>query len=274
MVSLNIRRFVAADIPMIVPVFMRGFHYKMNHERLLHWLLKLQPDGFWNATMNGDVAGMVGAVRYGPAAYVSMMVVDPALQRRGIGHALMKALLADLDRHDCTTVMLESTEEGMPLYRSFGFEVQGTTHDVRRKCERDLVPAAAEPLPPRFDEIVALDAEAFGAPRRQMLQQLLALPNSRARHMDGGCIVANEYVVGPWVARSPEIAETLLDQALQLTSTKAGRLMVPSENESALDMLEQRGYEIVHTSPHMSRGPELPNRNRSLTYGQASFALG
>ena len=271
---MHIRKFTSEDVEEIVPVFMRGFSMQVSHDRFLHWLLKLQPDGFWIAEYEGVIAGMVGAVRYGEAAYVSMMVVEPMLQRRGIGNALMETLIADLERHGCTTIMLDATEEGLPLYRRFGFETFGATHDVRNKTVREVLATVAEPLPIGFDEIVALDAEAFGVPREKALALLLELPNSRAIQVDGGCVLANEFVIGPWIARTPAIAESLLDRALQWTSTKAGRLMVPSENETAVEMLLCRGFEIVKTSQHMRRGRQLPKRKWSLTYGQTSFALG
>jgi hypothetical protein len=261
-------------VPAIVPVFMRGFNNNVNHQRLLEWLLELQPDGFWAAEDETQLAGMVGAVRYGEAAYVNMMVVDPSLQRRGTGKALMEALLAGLDRHGCSTVMLEATEAGVPLYRHFGFEADGATHDVRSTIVREIVTAPARALPSDFEQMVALDAAAFGVTRRRVLEMLLQLPNSRAIISEGGFLIANEFVIGPWVAHSLGAAEALLEEALLLPSTKAGRIMVPAKNSAALNMLLRRGYEINHTAPHMRRGRRLPGRRRELTFGQASFTLG
>ncbi len=271
---MTIRHFTLADIAAIVPVFMRGFRHQANHQRLLEWLLQLQPDGFWTMEVDGKLAGMVGAVRYDEAAYLNMMVVEPELQGRGIGKALLETLLADLARHGCKTVMLEATPAGKPLYEHFGFAVDGGTHDLRRLGERECAVVGAAGLPDDFDEIVAWDAAAFGAERRRMLESMLGLPNSRAITAAGGMIIANEFVVGPWVAGDADTAEVLLNLALGLRTTKAGRLMVPAENEAALGMLLGRGYEIGQTAPHMRRGPALKGRNRGLTFGQASLALG
>ena len=55
-------------------------------------------------------------------ASVGMIIVDPVMQGRGLGRALMEALLqATSDR----TVILNATQEGLPLYTKLGFVSRG-----------------------------------------------------------------------------------------------------------------------------------------------------
>ncbi len=56
------------------------------------------------------------------AAYVQWMCTDPAYRRRGLGRAVLDALLAWLWAQGVACVELHATAEGDPLYRSFGFE--------------------------------------------------------------------------------------------------------------------------------------------------------
>jgi GNAT superfamily N-acetyltransferase len=56
------------------------------------------------------------------AAYVQWMCTDPAYRRRGLGRAVLAALLDWLWAHGVSCVELHATSEGDPLYRSFGFE--------------------------------------------------------------------------------------------------------------------------------------------------------
>ena len=56
------------------------------------------------------------------AAYVQWMCTDPAYRRRGLGRAVLAALLDWLWAHGVTLVELHATKDGDPLYRSFGFK--------------------------------------------------------------------------------------------------------------------------------------------------------
>ena len=53
---------------------------------------------------------------------LNMLVVLPAYQRRGIGGMLLEDGLAVADK-DSLPVCLGATEQAMPLYKRFGFEV-------------------------------------------------------------------------------------------------------------------------------------------------------
>jgi GNAT superfamily N-acetyltransferase len=50
------------------------------------------------------------------------MCTDPAYRRRGLGRAVLAALLDWLWAHGVTLVELHATKDGDPLYRSFGFK--------------------------------------------------------------------------------------------------------------------------------------------------------
>jgi GNAT superfamily N-acetyltransferase len=56
------------------------------------------------------------------AAYVQWMCTDPAYRRRGLGQAVLAALLDWLWANGVSLVELHATTDGNPLYRSFGFE--------------------------------------------------------------------------------------------------------------------------------------------------------
>src|SRR5262245_16037796 len=66
----------------------------------------------------GIVVGTVAYLPFGPFTWLSMMLVDPAERRAGIGSQLMEAALADLEG---VCVRLDATPAGEPLYRHFGF---------------------------------------------------------------------------------------------------------------------------------------------------------
>jgi GNAT superfamily N-acetyltransferase len=56
------------------------------------------------------------------AAYIQWMCTDPAYRRRGLGRAVLAALLDWLWAEGVSCVELHATADGTPLYRSFGFQ--------------------------------------------------------------------------------------------------------------------------------------------------------
>lgn len=60
-----------------------------------------------------------------PHWYLSMLGVDPAVQGKGYGSALLKAGLARADAEGLPAYLESSNPKNVPLYERFGFEVMG-----------------------------------------------------------------------------------------------------------------------------------------------------
>src|SRR5690348_3176989 len=98
--EIVIRALTAADIPAADAIGMAAYGRESRSAELAR-LLRLQPDGWLLAEVEGEPAGMVGATDFGPFAYVGQMGVLPTFQRRGIARALMERLLAWIDERGC-----------------------------------------------------------------------------------------------------------------------------------------------------------------------------
>ncbi|MBV9161975.1 MAG: ribosomal protein S18-alanine N-acetyltransferase [Pseudonocardiales bacterium] len=80
---------------------------------------------YLSAREGDSLIGYVGLARAGSEAEIHTLAVDPAYQRRGIGRALLRAVL---DHAVGATVFLEvrtDNESAIKLYRSEGFDVVG-----------------------------------------------------------------------------------------------------------------------------------------------------
>src|SRR5262245_64392456 len=85
-------------------------------------LLVLEPDGCFAACIDGRVVGTTTTTTYGTdLAWIGMVLVDPEYRRRGIATALMRAAFDFLKERRVTTVKLDATAAGQPLYKYFGF---------------------------------------------------------------------------------------------------------------------------------------------------------
>ena len=155
---------------------------------------------------------MVGAVDYGPFAYIGMMAVHQSLQGRGIGRALMEHLLAWLDGRGCPMALLDASPAGALLYPQLGF-VDDDHTDVWA-----IPPDATPAFSPQgstgeeqglqvqsfhlkdIPEVAAFDAPIFGANRAGVLRAFLPAFAERAlvvREKDGRGVGIFDRPVAP-----------------------------------------------------------------------------
>jgi ribosomal protein S18 acetylase RimI-like enzyme len=60
-------------------------------------------------------------IELGPEAIVLNVYVEPACRRRGVGEALMQAVLSDLAERKVTRIVLHASDDGRRLYQRLGF---------------------------------------------------------------------------------------------------------------------------------------------------------
>jgi GNAT superfamily N-acetyltransferase len=177
-----------------------------------HNLLRLGPETCFGLECGGVLAATATAVCYERRlAWIGMVLTDPAHRRRGFARRLMEHAIEALAARQMEWIKLDATEVGAPLYRELGFEPEC-------RIERWGSTAAQVPGMPDLSwqgRCPALDRQAFGADRSQLLAMLAPLG---AANLEG---VAHEgYAMtrpgsqaayfGPCVSRRPETAGQLL----------------------------------------------------------------
>lgn len=84
-------------------------------------------DGTAPGALASSCAACIGPRLPGPGsmartmAYVQWMITDPAHRRRGLGRAVLTALLAELASRGVDGADLNASDDGVHLYRSLGF---------------------------------------------------------------------------------------------------------------------------------------------------------
>ncbi|HET8842619.1 MAG TPA: GNAT family N-acetyltransferase, partial [Ktedonobacteraceae bacterium] len=121
--SISVRRMIPADLEIAATIALAAFRRPQSHEPvlILRRYLQMQPDGWYLAFWNGEPVGMGGAIDFGPFATLGLMSVLPAMQKQGIGQALMEQLLSWLDARGCPTVFLNARSQAVSLYERSGF---------------------------------------------------------------------------------------------------------------------------------------------------------
>ena len=278
--QIRMREMTAEDIAAA-----RSLSRELNWpHRSSDWQHLLSHGGGVVAEREGEVVGTAMSWRYGDeAARLGMIIVSSCCQGEGIGSRLMQALLGPLgDR----TVMLNSTEEGLALYRKFGFKTVGTI------CQHQGT-AFTVPLPElqpnmrvrplgRSDReaVIELDRRASGMDRSALVADLLE--QSRGVVLDSnnepvGFALFRRFgrghAVGPTVAPDLAGAKALISHWLGSQAGMFCRLDV-SETSGLSPWLDDLGLRRVGTVTTMVRGTPIEPPSDLRVYSLVSQALG
>ncbi len=228
--------------------------------------------GFGIDASDGELAGAVILTRFGATfATLAMMLVGPAHARRGLGARLVAHAVAHAPG---AVVSLFASPMGYPLYARLGFVENGAT--ARFEGSATLLPRPSParvedvPRPLResdFAKVVALDEDAQGAPRAELLAWM------RATSECALVIERHGRVVGFALARRLQgflqvapIVSIEEDDACALAAALAEDARDPLRidlgvGERALEAWCSRaGLRAVTRSPSMSSGGPLPGR--------------
>lgn len=240
--------------------------------REVHWPHRVEDWQFVLSLGSGLVAyagdRLVGTAMWWPytpgIARIGMVIVDPAMQRAGIGRALMRGVL---DRLDAATMLLNATEAGAPLYRQIGFAEAGTIIQHQgASFSVPLVPlAAGERIRPmgRNDaaRLIELDAMAGGARRDDVITALIEHGEAVVLDRRGETVgfafyrrFGRGHVVGPVVARDPDGARALIAHWVGSNAGMFVRIDIPA-GSGLSDWLDELGLVRTGAALAMVRGP-------------------
>ncbi|MBV9713323.1 MAG: GNAT family N-acetyltransferase [Ktedonobacteraceae bacterium] len=292
--TTSLYQLLASELEAVDDVIIAAYGLTQGRKRTLQRYLALQPDGAFVAKQDDVIVGFGAAIQYTAFAYIDLMAVHPTAQKQGIGHLLVEHILGWLDTSKCSTVLLDATPIGAPLYEHFGFVEDDTTLVLRYNgdqgnyaCqvagERDNVTlhdCTSVLNREQFPTLFAYDACAFGSERATVLASYWAddpqrvMVTSDVEGQITGYLIAQSGILGPWVANTIEDAERLLTHALTLPFKQRPGVFVSVRNESALNLLQRYGFSEQRTLKHMRRGKEVQRSRATTLYGQASLGLG
>ncbi|MGH2429702.1 MAG: GNAT family N-acetyltransferase [Candidatus Limnocylindria bacterium] len=234
----------------------------------------------------GDVLAVGSGICYGALGVVGNMVVDAPHRRRGLGSAILEAVLAFLEgERGCTQVELNATADGRQLYARHGFVLAGSNAGARIERSVDLAVAPEDAVtdapPSGLAEVAAYDEARFGGDRTPVLATTLADPDRPAllvrRHgsLAGYAVLRDAGGrLGPWLADDPAAASALLSAAFRL-APQLGWLStnLPLDNEPGAAWLRDLGVQLDPWDGRMRRGSGVTRRFETI-YGNVIGALG
>jgi GNAT superfamily N-acetyltransferase len=235
-------------------------------------LLELSPEGCLAIEADGNLAATTTLLCYGRTlAWVGMVLTKAEYRRRGFARRLLAQALDNADAMGIATIKLDATDQGEPLYESFGFRKE-------QKIERWSRPGPnAEPpahRPSAEEPWRDLDSQMFGTDRSQLLKKLARLnpPTSISRSYlftRPGRVTA---YLGPCVGEDAKTARNLIEDCV-LNSQCAWAWDLFPRNHDAMAMARDLGFSPNRQLVRMARGKELREKENAI-YAIAGFELG
>lgn len=224
-------------------------------------------------------------------AWISMVLVTAAFQRRGIATGLLRHCIADIEGRGLVAG-LDATPAGREVYRPLGFEEVYGLHRLQaangpRWAAPVAVPAGVTVEIMRSDDIeavVAFDTQHFGGDRAALLKHLATgrpegawLARLDASGEVAGYILGREgremRQVGPLLAMTEPIALDLAERAL--SDTQAPVYMDVADHHEGLNAwLASRGFLPQRPFTRMLKGRAAPFDDPRHVFAIAGPELG
>lgn len=230
--------------------------------RLEDWAFALEVGEGVVLERNSEVLGTALWWSYGEHyATAGMIIVTAKAQGGGNGSRLFNALL---DATKGRNVLLNATQEGLPLYLRRGFAQWGMVHQhqgpLAQSCtfgqSDDIRPA----VPSDLEAIQAFDEHATGMSRTKLIPALLnvgeALVLMRDAQIAGFSIrrrFGRGYVVGPVATNTIDDAKRLIEAQLAKLAGEFVRIDVYAE-DGLSEWLEGLGLKQVSEAISMVKG--------------------
>jgi GNAT superfamily N-acetyltransferase len=214
----------------------------------IHHQIETDPAGCWVAQDGSDVIGVAVAMRRDLLWVLSTYAVDPDIQGRGVGVALLDAALAY--GAGCLRGLICSTNDSRAVrrYRRAGFTINPTMQ-LRGTVQADAVPfvdGVRTGTDADLDIVDSVDRRVRGATHRPDHRLL----GKYAELLVCDLLTGNGYVYvdGPRIAllaaTSRSIAQRLLWSALRRTGGEAVIRTLTADQDWALDVGLAAGLEV------------------------------
>jgi GNAT superfamily N-acetyltransferase len=198
-------------------------------EALLH-LLRTDPDRIVLSVEDGTPSGFAASYLRESFWFLSFLFVSPATQRKGVGRALLEAVLPPEDDHMTRALVVESFQPvSTGLYARHGITPRAVRYVLSGLRDPGRLPGslpmveAEETTTGTIPELDALDRRCLGFPRGVDHEWWLASGMTARAYRRAGVLVGYAYVdeeatVGPLLGEDERTACAIVADLLRATA--------------------------------------------------------
>lgn len=245
-------------------------------------LLELEPNGCFAARETDRLIGTVTTTTFGlKLAWVGMVLVHPEFRQRGIATTLIRRALDYLRMRGVSTIRLDATPAGRPLYERQGFVPEGNLERWSGEFAQVRVPTTVGGT---WENISELDSAVFGADRSALLRSVLAdspyplfLSRNESGELSGYAFAragSRAVYIGPLIAADLTVARELLLTALGGVGQGTIFIDVNMNFEGAADLLRSLGFSRQRDLLRMRIGPDSVAELASRVFAIAGPEVG
>lgn len=242
--------------------------------------LSLSPLGCCVAVEDeGHVIGTVATIKYQDHfSWIGMVLVDPAMQRQGIGIQLLRESLRILSEED--TVKLDATPAGRKVYVQLNFvdEYPLSRMEIDQIVAPTLPLSEARPVTGNdLPAILEFDRKVFGAGRELVIGSLMERAPQLAFVLEdnagirGYCFgrIGHKFAhIGPVIAADHETAIKVVSSAMRNCAGRPIVLDALHHTPAWLEWLASLGFKVQRTLTRMYRGanafPGIPGQQFAI----------
>ena len=222
---------------------------------------------------NGRPVAVGTSIFHNDTVWLACIITHSEHRNKGMGGAITRHLIENVDRNRYPTIYLDATEFGYPVYLKQGFQVEGQYAHLKREEAVPGPPRSSniQPFTEHFREAAyALDRMVSGEDRRGVMAEFLTDAFIYIG-LNGGLegIYLPTWSDGPIIAATDEAGFALI----YLRSATRPVAILPVGNTAALKYLNEIGYNMYRTSRRMILGPRRVWQPERL-YNRISGALG
>lgn len=259
---------LAAFTPAHLPQALRLSQQAGWPHRAEDWALTLSVSQGVVAVDEGRVVGTALCSAFGPVATLNMIIVDEAMRGRGLGRALMEAIIALAGDRE---MRLIATTDGLPLYEKLGFRASGqiAQHQGLAIATAPELPVASG-SPADIDRLADADRAASGMDRASLLRDIAA--GGEVLICNAGFALLRDFgrgrVVGPVVASDTATARALLAEAARRCESSFLRVDLRAEQDLG-GFAATLGLAHAGGGTAMTRNPRTPAPTTQALISQA-----
>jgi GNAT superfamily N-acetyltransferase len=283
---LHIRRLEPEDLDFALALTnAEGWFYTRGE---LERMLRMDPEGSFICEDQKPL-GFITCVTYGHTGVVGHLVVSKEVRGRRIGHSLLKRAVDYMSDRGADSMLLFATDEGVSLYRQYGFEKRREVSciHVAVGCDSNArTPTACSPISREdLPEIIETDRKIFGDDRTQLIELLYNdYPKTAFKIQRDGRILGFAFGratlagfdLGPWVCSSglKQDAEDLFKATVLSMGDGTVFLGVFPDNPVAVEIANSMRRVRYWRTHLMTRGKERYCAHIDKLFGVAAFELG
>lgn len=238
-------------------------------------LYELNPRGCFVLEDRGRIVGSTVTTRFESVTWVSMVLVDQACRGRGFGGLLVRHAVDDAAGAGATSIRLDATPLGRPLYEKLGFEPD---YELVRYVGQPSTAAATEAEEPARPvtaaaEVFALDRSVTATSRAALLERLCDPADDRALVIADDAGVRGyiawrpgrtAWQIGPAVATDAVAGQSLLSAAARRLPHQRWIVDIPAANRAATAWAIEAGLVEERRLLRMTLGGKLAERPQDL----------